>query len=385
MESHFILRHIGILIAAVFFSISTWAQVHVEVRPTARGAEEVWLADGQKPFQKVGEVEVLKKGSLLYHWAKASPDQAKAWNQVGRIPKDVFDSIKAKGPGAAGAGFYTSRDPLDSIMYGNVQQVIELPEDIRILRTNRKGAFISWYKDQAALESLGLSGFSHSTTRNWINISEAEALTKAFVTDEKYYKDHPIKSIPQQESLKQLFEYMPGLQTEPHYINLLNEAESISADIKSPDFRTSAAALKKVLQNGSIRKIHSTIQDVSFMPSDKSNHLTTHVVSEFLKLAKTPDETGHQAIELLLNSAQKNEEIRPQVYSELLKLPHAIPRTLEAFNWSNRPDDRAISNLLIEASRYYGKSKNTTLQTGIESLIKAGRWTPGPKCVGLFL
>lgn len=385
MENYFILRHIGILVAAISLSISTWAQVKVEIRSTARGAQEVWATDGQEPFQKYGEVEVLKKGSLLYHWAKASPDQAKAWNEIGRIPREVFDSIKANGPGAAGSGFYTSIDPIDSIMYGNVQQVVELPEDIRILRTNKKGPFISWYKYQTAFESLGLSGFSHSTNRNWLNISQPEALTKVFVANEQHYKDHPLKAIPHHESLKQLLDYMPGLKTEPHYINLLNEAEKISADIKSTDLMTSVSALKRVLHNGSILKIQTTIQNVSFMPTDKRITLTQYVVPEFLKLAITPDESGHQAIEFLLNLAQKIEEIRMHTYSDLLKLPHAIPRTLEAFNWYQRPDDRVVSNLLIEASRYYSKSKNATLQAGIESLKKAGRWNPGPRCEGVLL
>lgn len=138
-----------------------------ELRNASNGTQELWCLH---PLQKVdimlGTVEAWKKGTKLFHWANATPEQAQAWNEAGKIPESVLENLKIHNVGAAGGGFYASLSPTDSLSYGKTLVVVTLPNEMRVLRTvSSSSANIIEYARE--LEKMKFSAITVSHTRTW--------------------------------------------------------------------------------------------------------------------------------------------------------------------------------------------------------------------------
>jgi hypothetical protein len=368
---------------ALFISMFlTLAALTAQAAPTISidSNNHVWLEDGRK--QDLGTIETLKKGTFLYHWAKATPEQAKAWHEAGRISPTVLDRLK-QGSGFAGGGFYASLDPLDSHGYGGTLVVIELQKDIKLLRTNNYARWNDLWPEFARNQ---ISGLSVMHTRSWLNIVDAEALTKEFVADAGFFKAHPPKSLPQVDEIITLTRSIfPELENDPEYKRIFEKVRTLMEDLQAKNAK-SPVALQEILTKGSVSLKRAAM---SYLTNDIKNHpaLTKENILMMIKHTEAENKFVSttfltQAIAYTLsNIANLKNESADFVLEHGTRSKFVFNSLISAV--LKLPPERA-SQLLQEA--YYNLQDNppADLINVIEQLKSEGKWHPPLVCRGVF-
>ncbi|MBO9668555.1 MAG: HEAT repeat domain-containing protein [Bdellovibrio sp.] len=215
------------LVLMAAFSTTAWAMdinlpgpvVAVQDYKVLKNSNDVFLAknkDGREvvlvkigsDYKQLGMIGKFRRGTELYHWGEGTPEQAASWDKAGRIDPTLLARLKKEHGGAIGGGFYASLNNIDSINYGNVQIVIEMPKDVKALV---KTADTSWYQVIPDLEKLGISAIQHSSAPTWFNFIDAEALTKEHVTKPREWKNTWEKS----EQKSNVLEKFPEIFEDP--------------------------------------------------------------------------------------------------------------------------------------------------------------------------
>lgn len=154
--------------------------------------QAVYYVKDDGTVRLVGQVGVIRAGTEFYHWGNATPEQAEAWDKAGKISPDLLNRLRADNNfGALGGGFYASLSRVDSIGYGNVQIVLRMPREMKIISDVQPG-FVSgteWIKVINQLEMLGISALQNQSIRTWFNIFSADALTKEHVAKARDWKN----------------------------------------------------------------------------------------------------------------------------------------------------------------------------------------------------
>lgn len=149
---------------------------------TENGREAVYVErNGVNRF--VGYVGKIRKGTPLYHWGDATPEQAAKWNAAGSISPDLLNHLIDTNQGAYGGGFYASTDRTDSMSYGNTQITIVIPHDVKIIdQAVNEGLILNQPGVNAHIAKLGISAFRNASRPTWHNFIDAKSLTKEHVT-----------------------------------------------------------------------------------------------------------------------------------------------------------------------------------------------------------
>lgn len=345
-----------------------------EARVNHKGVQEIWLyKKTDNEYQKLGEVEIIKKGTDLFHWANATPEQARWWHEAGKISPKLLAKLKNT-LGAAGGGFYVSTSPVDSARYGNTLVVVTLPKDMRILRTSAtKNA--NWISHNSELEKMGVSAVTVPHRRTWMNILDAKMLTKEFVADENYFIDKKLQKLPGLKLLKNLFERFPNLQSDPYYQDMLKEAKQLAKAVKSTKHEIADAAVLRVLNQGESDYILDVISEM------RPSYVTSEIVGKFSTLLQYEDYTYQVITGGIYTVAKRNPALRSQIYSVLLKLPTMHLFVLEGLD---KIDTVTASNLLNEAALYHGKNIPEEIQEKIDKMKINKTWNPILTCDKIF-
>ncbi|HLD99750.1 MAG TPA: hypothetical protein VJB59_05795 [Bdellovibrionota bacterium] len=164
--------------------------LHLGLAPTLRSDGQPKLiietaADGTQSAVvdgiSIGDIEVLKAGTRLYHWA--DPRDIERWAQAGHVPgEEVAALMKNHDLMAAGGGFYASKDALDSSHFAEKLLIIEVKKDTRILNAStqmiQRMFGNDWDAFQRELRAQKISGLQYNST--WLNFFEESPLEKAW-------------------------------------------------------------------------------------------------------------------------------------------------------------------------------------------------------------
>lgn len=341
----------------------------------------VWLGiDGHK--ETLGNVETLKKGTLLYHWANATPEQAKAWNDAGHISPALLERLKT-GQGFVGGGFYVSNDPIDSQGYGNTLVVIELQKDIQFLRTNNHKGWNDLWPEFARNQ---ISGLSVAHTKNWLNIVDADALTKEHVADAGLFKSFTPKKLPSLIDIDSLLtRRFPELQNDPVYKKISEKVHTLMKDLQSKTAQ-SPIALAEIFKNGSdalkYDAIAAIMSDTKDNPAfSKENILTllkeSEIDNKFAIPRRVTENIAHTFRWLITNKNPESDFVLEHSTSSRYVLKALLTSISEL------PPERA-SRLLQEAYYNLGDNKPSDLIAVIDRLKREGKWNPPVMCQGVF-
>ncbi|MBS1971027.1 MAG: hypothetical protein JSU04_12005 [Bdellovibrionales bacterium] len=304
---------LSILIISLFvFLASSPSQAQsprVEI-VSKNGGQEAWLHDGRVETL-LGKIEVWKKGMFLFHWGDATPEQAKAWNDAGRISPELLGYLKTQ-EGFSGGGFYVSTSPVDSHGYGNTLVVIELPNDIRVLKSHVTGT-IDWNRLHSQLEGFHISAITVSHMESWATILDSEALTREQVADAQFFKAYHFNKIPRADMLADFEKKIPGLKNEQTYKDLVTELKQLKKDLKSTDIEKVTAATEKLISRGEQRLIEESLFE--FRPK-YANEETVDLV---VPLLKSKSRLSSSAVQLLWKVVNNKKDLRMYTYTSILK------------------------------------------------------------------
>lgn len=149
---------------------------------TENGREAVYVErTGESLF--IGYVGKIRKGTPLYHWGNATPDQAAKWDAAGSISPDLLNYLISTNAGAHGGGFYASLSRTDSMNYGNTQITIVIPHEIKIIdQAKNPDRILNRSGINEDIAKLGISAFRNQANPTWHNFIDVNSLTKEHVT-----------------------------------------------------------------------------------------------------------------------------------------------------------------------------------------------------------
>lgn len=353
-----------------FLAVSTvqadwYSSVEIVTVPDGTRAVFATGIDGKRV--RVGAIETLKKGTLLYHWGKGTPEQAARWDAEGKISPELVERLKAEKAGFIGSGFYVSTNPVDSANYGNVLVVIELPKDIEIIRADLRapgGRGAEWNEIYVKTQ---VSGGTHTLNHTWINLRDANDLTKEFVmTPAKIEKLKPHGSYTKEE-LKAFLSLHPEYADTKWYQRELALAEKMEKIVHTSDKKI-LTALRRVLKKGSRYYDGLTIRGMMSVE-------------------------GPLPADILRMYMEKNENY--EYYDKLkeidkpLALEIALTSRTEKAQWfgNNLLDSLPPTEqlpYLEKAAQYWGKDVPYIIELKISELKKQGLWNPAPLCERAF-
>lgn len=327
---------------------------------------------------KAGTIEVIPKGTLLYHWGNATPEQAKAWNDAGKISPDLLAKLRL-GSGFAGGGFYVSKNYFDSIGFGNTLVVIELQKDIKIVHTD---LYFKWSNPTlAAAEKIGVSAAGVPHTRNWMNIIDADALIKEFVADAKFFANHLPEKIEPSEYLEALTQKIPGLNEETAFQEIALETRKLEKGLLSKNNKTASNAFLKILESGS-----QGAKQNAFNKLDAAKNPAVYSRQTIDLLVKmTSDENSIMkmaATRYLYLAGQKNSPINSYLFSRIVDVPAVLYGVAKNIQ-EQLPADQA-STLFQEAVSKLGDQTPSTVQDIIAEMKQQGTWNPQIMCSKAF-
>lgn len=337
-----------------------------DLRNTANGSQELWFFHPTyKEDVKLGAVEFWPKGTKLFHWANATPEQAQAWNDAGKIPASVLENLKVHNIGASGGGFYASTSPTDSMGYGNTLVVVTLPKDMRVLRTV-SGVALNISDQARALEKMKFSAITVSHSRTWVNIVDVNMLTQEFVADENFFRDYRFEQLPAPESLEKLFQRFPNLRQEHYYKDLQTEIKQLEKDFKSTNREVAHAAALKLFDQGDFQFKRDLLTDM------RPTYVNEEIMNKAISMMNVQDHLFAIA-QGIIYTASKKKELRLKAYQALLRSsapPMSMPHMLRGVS------QRDASNLLAEALEVHGENLPKFLTDIIEAKKRAGMWKP---------
>lgn len=325
-----------------------------------------------------GKTQVIPKGTLLYHWGKATPEQAKAWNDEGKISPDLLARLRL-GSGFAGGGFYVSTNYLDSMWYGNTLVVVELQKDIHVI-SGPEG--FRWSNPvMGAVEKIGYSAavVAHNTT--WMNIFDSEALTKTFVADADFFVNHLPKNIDEASKFKDLFKRIPGLSEDPTFQQLAQESDKLIEDLHSKNPEIASNAFQRIIENGSSAVKKLALEKLSAFPealvfSEKNIDILVQMAN---KSANPIDNFGLRA---LIIAARTKRSTSYYLFSKNTR-HRAFLHNAAQFIREQLPPDQA-STLFQEAADKFRNDPPIGMGEQIAIMKKAGTWNPQIMCSKVF-
>ncbi|MBO9667521.1 MAG: hypothetical protein J7501_12000 [Bdellovibrio sp.] len=354
-----------------FFAYGAKSHGIIEIVDTEYGTQEVWAEFqiyGKPVKRKVGDVEVIKKGTHLYHWGRATPEQAKQWNEAGKISPELLQRLLQQ-QGRVGGGFYASLNPVDSSSYGNTLMVIDVPHDIEIVRSISNDGSIPWAWLSRSLLQSGLSGVGNDNVRQWMTIIDANALTKEFVMGVNEFKKITFNKLfaPSQTSLFQ--------QAHPEFASSSNFVDLHAR---------SKAAMEKMSLGGA--NSQDTFQEVLKIGSEIMVEQAIAVFGEesltFEVLVKFGKEEG--ALTNLLRSFYPSAPIHTTIRQAALISEFSYDRrTANSFLLASE-DKVEATRLLQEAEKYWGAKLPKEIATTIDTLKSSKSWFPAPVCSQVF-
>jgi len=218
--------------------------------------------------QPVAAIEILTKGTPLFHWGYLENQYIKNIREQGGIPMETAKTIAQNGAGGRngsswGAGFYISLDPVDSFTYGNTAFVITLDHDVKIARFYGRDVVTSF--NSVAME-YGISAATTTAAQpTWYVFFDAEVIQKQSVpTADEFFKKY-VSKIPllTVKNLKMLadhtkgsdsnyrnYQYDPPLDQSEEFKRLGDQANRLLEAIKNPG-KDSANAFNIILKKGS--------------------------------------------------------------------------------------------------------------------------------------
>lgn len=327
---------------------------------------------------KAGTIEVIPKGTLLYHWGNATPEQAQAWNDAGKISPELLAKLRLGG-GFAGGGFYASKNYFDSMGYGNTLVVVELQKDIKIVHTD---LYFKWANPTlAAAEKIGISAAGVPHTRNWVNIIDADALTKEFVADAKFFANHLPETIEPSGYLEALIEKIPGLNEEPAFQKIAQDTQKLEKDLLSPNNKIASNAFLKILENGS-----QGAKQNAFNKLDAAQNAAVYSRQTIDALVEmTSDENvimKSTAVRYLYLASLKSSPINSYLFSRIIEVPLVLQNAANKIQ-EQLPADQA-STLFQEAVSKLGDQTPSTVQDIIAEMKQQGTWNPQIICSKAF-
>lgn len=345
-----------------------------ELRTTANGTQEIWFYHPTfKEDVKLGIVETWKKGTTLFHWANATPSQAQAWNDAGKISESVLENLKIHNVGAAGGGFYASTSPTDSISYGNTLVVVTLPKDMRVVRTVTSGG-VDVHVHAKDLEEMKFSAVTVDHTRTWLNVVDVNMLTQEFVADENFFRTYRFEKLPKPESLELLLTRFPNLRQETYYKDLISEAKQLRKDFKSTNREVAHAAILKAIDKADSPLLTDLFSEL------RPSYINEEVINKVTTLMKIQDGLFGLANSVLYYGS-KNEKLRYRAYQAMITSsapPESMPALLE------KVSTRDASNLLNEALEVHGENLPNKLRDLIQKMKREGTWKPEIICSKIF-
>ncbi|MBS1971026.1 MAG: hypothetical protein JSU04_12000 [Bdellovibrionales bacterium] len=339
---------------------------------------QVWITPPGASTFLAGTIETIPKGTLLYHWGKATPEQAKAWDEAGKISPDLLERLK-QGQGFVGGGFYVSKDPTDSSSYGNVQVVVELTKDIQVIKSEPG---VTWgMRLWPTLEKNGISGVGVTHTHTWMNIIDAEALTKEFVATSEFYKKNHLKQLTTRERFTDFMSKFPELEADPFYQEFGQKIDKLATDIMSTDRPAAIAAFTEVFEHGNdlskTKALSSTYMNQRYAAlSDKKT------VDYALKALKGNNTLAQEAQYALAYLVKQPRQINNYVFANATKNLLLMTDLLAPMKHQLSSD--RYSALLQEAKYYLAKENPYYIRKAIEDLKEKGRWNPPMMCELVF-
>lgn len=363
-----------IFLVLVFLQVANAAMAQ-EARVDEQGNVVIKYISGSE--EVAGQIQVLRKGTRLFHWGEATPEQARSWNNAGRISPELLAHLRL-GDGYAGGGFYVSRDILDSQNYGNTLVVIELPKDINIV--NSSDGF-KWSRPTlGALEKLGVSAAVVPNSRTWMNIIDAEALTKEFVADADFFKKNLPSKIQFSEDLKELFEKFPELKEDPVYKKLAQDTLDLMTEFDSKDSKIASSAFLKILEKGSLKL--KTYAFTRFSFKQDSPIFSEKTIDALLKMIKERISHGAHAISALKIAASIDRPINRYLYSKISDIPEVLSQVAHDIRQQLPPEQ--ASAIFQEAQFKLGNKTPPTVQSQINDMKAKGLWNPPMMCHKIF-
>lgn len=226
---------------------------------TENGREAVYVENEGKDLF-IGYVGRIRKGTPLYHWGNATPEQAAKWNAAGSISPDLLKFLINTNNGAYGGGFYASMSRTDSISYGNTQITIVIPHDVKIVdKAKNADKILNVAGINENIAKLGISAFRNSEVPTWHNFIDVNSLTKEHVTTTVEWVDSWSKN---PEKMELILKYPDILQISHvkkenrrywNYMNLL----------RSPDLNTQYLALEYFYSIGDPMGLRLSLTSIS--------------------------------------------------------------------------------------------------------------------------
>ncbi|WP_413292550.1 hypothetical protein ACLSU7_14185 [Bdellovibrio sp. HCB185ZH] len=317
---------------------------------------------------KLGELEMVPKGTRLYHWEKATDSQISRWNSEGKISEERLNALK-KLNGNSGGGFYVSSSPLDSINYGSTAIVVELPKDMMLLKVTSDNK-IHWNPTLAALQSKGISMISVRHTPTWINVIDVETLSKIHVGTADDFKGIKISTPERPWSYKKFFKLFPDLKNEENLKNPSAEMDALYKAIQVPG-EEGSKALEFIIRNGSSNMAKEVVDKASVENFTKET-IKAAIMRNFFsynslfeKLSSNPEKYGYVLLE-----GFKNSHTASVAWSSMRSTPMDVSertRILQLAQKAQGTDSLPYVDILI-----------------LEYKGKPGQWLPHPLCQEVF-
>jgi hypothetical protein len=153
-----------------------------EIRPVQGGLSEVWGRDLQGHPLLLGSLRTMKRATPLYHWARKSEEEVAQSISSGGLTEEAVQEL-VSGGGRVGGGFYVSDNPFDSMSYGEVLEVVDLPKTtLAFSRTLPVGSDAEKNLINAYIQKLpNVRIMDVEGKQTWYNLVDAQDLSKIHI------------------------------------------------------------------------------------------------------------------------------------------------------------------------------------------------------------
>ncbi|MBO9665280.1 MAG: hypothetical protein J7501_00510 [Bdellovibrio sp.] len=362
----------------VWLSAAQAANTDVFIKKNEFGAQEVLAVSESGTESRLGQLEVLPKGTRLYHWEKASDSQIKKWNSEGKISSERLRKLK-DGRGFAGGGYYVSQSPLDSNNYGNTLVVVELPKDILLLRVSSGSELTSWPGVIPGLEAKGISGISVLHSPTWINMIDIEALSKIHVGTEQDLLTVKLDKYERPWNYKKLFEVFPNLESNPNFKTSNDKMNEIMKQLKKPS-DSARLAVEEIAESGSMNLVTEVLKKAALQNiSDNAIHNVAQrgLYESFRDVIEKMDSDVDRSYFAIGEGFKSNSIYINSIVSNKLT---AMDQKL-----GQKTDVSKRTAMLQSAMEYWGKNLPPLLEYHIAVYKQYSRqWLPHPLCRTVF-